>query len=256
MTRRGFGWKPDAPDHRDWRLEPPTDAEVAALPERVDLIPMCSPVQDQGTLSSCTAHVVTRAHHYVQRRMGRSDWAPSRLFTYFTGRVIDLETWPGQMVDAGLTIRAGIQSLVRHGACPESLWRYSRSAVNRKPSPAAYSNAQRAQATVYWRVPQTVDGIRAALAQGYPICLGVMVYESFLSDAVERTGNVPMPNPARETFEGAHAVLIVGYDGDVAYVQNSWGRAWGQQGYGTIPLAYLADPYLAADLWSVRLLER
>lgn len=256
MGKRYFGWKPDVDDARDWRLSAPSDADVAALPSRVDLIPLCAPIQDQGQTSSCTAHVVTRAHHYVQRRMKRSDWAPSRLFTYYGGRVLDLVDWPGPIEDAGLTIRNGIKSLVKDGACPESLWRFSRSAVNRKPSATAYANAQRHQAVGYWRVQQTEVAIKSALAEGYPICLGVMVYESFLSDAVERTGNIPMPNPSQESFAGAHAILIVGYDGGNAYVQNSWGTAWGDHGYGTIPMSYLVGASLCSDLWTLRLIER
>lgn len=254
--KRQFGWKPDVEDTRDWRLGAPSDADAMALPGRVDLIPQCAPIQNQGTTNSCTAHVVCRAHHHVQRRMSRSDWVPSRLFTYYCGRIIDLETWPGQIEDNGLTIRAGIKSLVKDGVCPESLWRFSKSAVNRKPSQTAYANAQRHQAVGYWRVQQTEVGIKSALAQGYPVCLGVMVYESFMSDDVERTGNIPMPDTGREPFEGAHAVLIVGYDNDHAYVQNSWGTGWGDRGYGTIPLAYLVNANLCSDLWTLRLIER
>ena len=255
-TTRAMGWRRDAADPRDWRLALPTDEQLAALPEAVDLSPSCGPVYDQGPLSSCTAHVVTAAHRYVQARMGLAPWAPSRLFNYYTGRQIDLETWPGPLQDAGLTIRAGIQAAVRQGICPESVWRYTRSAVNRQPTPSAYANALRHQATVYWRVAQTSDAMRAALAQGYPICLGVMVYRSFLSAAVERTGDVPMPRPAREALAGAHALLVTGYAGDRAIVRNSWGTGWGRGGHGTIPLAYLANPALCADLWSVRLVER
>jgi len=36
---------------------------------------------------------------------------------------------------------------------------------------------------------------------------------------------------------------------------NSWSTAWGDQGFGYMPYTYLVDPDLAADLWTVRLVE-
>ena len=34
---------------------------------------------------------------------------------------------------------------------------------------------------------------------------------------------------------GGHAVLLVGYDQLGAYVQNSWGKEWGSNGFGVLP---------------------
>ena len=36
---------------------------------------------------------------------------------------------------------------------------------------------------------------------------------------------------------GGHAVLVVGYDQDGAYIQNSWGPEWGSKGFGVLPWA-------------------
>ena len=35
-------------------------------------------------------------------------------------------------------------------------------------------------------------------------------------------------------------------------VRNSWGTDWGQNGYFTMPYAYLADRNLSDDFWTVR----
>lgn len=34
---------------------------------------------------------------------------------------------------------------------------------------------------------------------------------------------------------GGHAVLVVGYDQQGAYIQNSWGKTWGSKGFGILP---------------------
>ena len=51
--------------------------------------------------------------------------------------------------------------------------------------------------------------------------------------------------------------MAVGYDDSkqVFRVMNSWGSGWGQKGFFTLPYAYLASSELAADFWTLRLVE-
>ena len=55
-------------------------------------------------------------------------------------------------------------------------------------------------------------------------CLDLTVYQSFESDAVAKSGDVPMPGPS-EKIMGGHAVVAVGYDDSTQrfIVRNSWG---------------------------------
>ena len=75
----------------------------------------------------------------------------------------------------------------------------------------------------------------------------------FPSTAVAKTGVVPMP-AANEAVLGGHAVLAVGYNHTAQQflVRNSWGAAWGLAGYFLIPYAYLTNPNLASDFWTIR----
>lgn len=85
---------------------------------------------------------------------------------------------------------------------------------------------------------------------------GFTVYQSFESAQVARTGKVPLPSMG-ESVLGGHATMAVGYsDADQRFiVQNSWGRDWGDKGYFHMPYSYLTDADLAADMWTVRLVE-
>jgi C1A family cysteine protease len=82
------------------------------------------------------------------------------------------------------------------------------------------------------------------------------VYDSFESQDVAKTGVVPMPTPD-ESVLGGHAVVAVGYDDSTQrfLVRNSWGSGWGQEGYFTIPYAYLTDAGLSADFWTLRMVR-
>ena len=49
-------------------------------------------------------------------------------------------------------------------------------------------------------------------------------------------------------------MLAVGYDDTERrfIVRNSWGAGWGMKGYFTVPYAYLTDPNLSNDFWTIR----
>ena len=56
---------------------------------------------------------------------------------------------------------------------------------------------------------------------------------------------------------GGHAVVAVGYDDTQGRfrIRNSWGAAWGQNGYFTMPYQYLLEENLSDDFWTIRLVE-
>ena len=63
-----------------------------------------------------------------------------------------------------------------------------------------------------------------------------------------------MPGPDEDVV-GGHAVLAVGYDDatQTFLVRNSWGATWGQDGYFTMPYAYLTTRGLSSDFWTIRI---
>jgi C1A family cysteine protease len=244
-----YGWVPDLPDRRDRIYQAP--ARVAAsLPPAVDLRLGCPPVYDQGNLGSCTANAIAGALQFEQMKQKEADvFAPSRLFIYYNERVIENSVDQ----DSGAMLRDGIKSVANQGAPHESLWPYVVAKFRTKPSPAAYKDAKKHQAVLYQRVLQTLQQLKGCLADGYPFVFGFSVYESFESDAVAKTGNMPMPKP-KEKQLGGHAVLAVGYDDATSrfIVRNSWGPKWGQDGYFTMPYAYMTDENLADDFWTIK----
>ena len=223
---------------------------LAALPPRVDLRDRCPAVYNQGTLGSCTANAIAAAVQFDRARQALADvFTPSRLFIYYNERAME-----GTIdSDSGAMLRDGIKSVAKLGAPHESLWPYVIARFRRRPSPAAFKDGARHEAVLYQRLPHLVEQLKGCLASGYPFVFGFTVYESFESSAVARSGDVPMPARG-ESVLGGHAVLAVGYDDsrERFIVRNSWGPAWGQNGYFTMPYEYLSDKDLSDDFWNVQ----
>ena len=93
-----------------------------------------------------------------------------------------------------------------------------------------------------------------------PLIFGFTCYTDSLDQAKE-DGKIPYPD-TYDVQSGGHAVLMVGYDDDIAItntydysttvgafvIRNSWGEDWGNKGIGYIPYDYLLHGKLR-DIW-------
>ena len=274
IEKFGMGWLPDYPDFRDYTEEhedvnkilAPTGVIKAAksLPAAVDLRAWCSPIEDQGSLGSCTAHAgVGIAEYYEKKAFGKYIDA-SRLFLYKVTR--NLSHWTG---DTGAFLRTTMGALVLFGAPPEEYWPYKIADFDKEPTAFCYAFAQSYQAIKYYRhdPPGTakdvlLNRIKRYLAAGHPSMFGFTVYSSI--GQAGNTGKIPYPCKG-EKIEGGHAIAAIGYDDKIKiknsgscgiettgalFIRNSWGTGWGDAGYGWLPYEY-ALKGLAEDFWSV-----
>jgi C1A family cysteine protease len=246
--KRSYGWRPDLPDHRDL-LYAAVMRAPAPLPAKVDLRTLCPAVEDQGQLGSCTANALVGALEFLELKGKSTTFADlSRLFVYYNERAIEGTV----KSDSGAMLRDGIKALAKQGVCRETAWPYVVTRFTKKPGVGCYKEAAAHTISSYHRL-NTVEEMRACLADGYPFVFGFTVYDSFESATVATSGILNLPK-AKERPLGGHAVMAVGYDDNVKrfIVRNSWGPDWGKQGYFTIPYVYLADRNLSDDFWTVR----
>ena len=246
-----YGWKKDSQDDRDLRLKI-TKNVIKPLPESYDLIKWMPPVYDQGELGSCSANAVGASLQYNQRKQKVLVFRPSRLFIYYNTRVLEKTVDE----DSGATIRNAVKSVVKCGACTETRWPYKIDQFTLKPTPVCYGEGSHHKAVVYRRVARTIPQLQGCIASGFPIIFGFMVYSSFESEEVSKTGIVPMPSK-REECMGGHAVLAVGYDKAKKWFicRNSWGNDWGDKGYFYLKEDYFTNPELSDDFWVVEMVS-
>lgn len=243
--------KKDKIDKRDFLFARPP----LMLPTKIDLRLQCSPVVDQGNLGSCTANAIASGlREYMELK--NTKIAPfvllSRLFLYYKER--ELEGTINE--DSGATIRDGMKVLKKIGVCPEDDMPYDVTKFTEPPSPHAEAHAREYRVASYYRL-RSIRDIRQCLNEGYPIVIGIMVYESFESQRVADTGVVPLPKRHEQEL-GGHAVLVAGYDlsnkygtGSYLIVRNSWGEGWGDKGYCYLPFSFVTYGY-AFDFWTAR----
>jgi len=249
--KRTYGWIKDKISDEDIYHNLMLHPALTSV-KSVDLRDKCPPIYDQGNLGSCTANAIAAAYQFDEMKQGESNaFIPSRLFIYYNERNIEGTV----STDSGAQIRDGIKSINTVGVCPETMWPYDPTKFTDQPSSECYADAKQYHTVQYKKLEQDLNQFKQCLLEGLPFVFGIVVYESFESDAVTQTGNVPMPNTDTEKQIGGHAMMCVGYDTDkqVFIVRNSWNNSWGDKGYCYIPFDYLAntDLQLASDFWTI-----
>ena len=159
---------PDLPDQRDYMYSAVFKVP-RALKKSVDLRPLCSPVEDQGNLGSCTGNALVGALEFLEKKNKVPFVDLSRLFVYYNERVIEHTV----KSDSGAMLRDGIKTLDKQGVCTEAKWPYLISKFDVKPTPTCYKEASEHRS--FLRAFLTLNEIRACLADGYPFVFGFTV---------------------------------------------------------------------------------
>ncbi|MDN4593201.1 C1 family peptidase [Polycladomyces subterraneus] len=147
-------------------------------------------------------------------------------------------------------LRDGMKVLRKLGVCPENDFPYDIRRFTQNPSAKAEADVGKYKIVSYHRV-RSLKEMKTCLHHGYPVAIGIKVYESFESPEVAETGVVPVLSPEFEEFLGGHACLVVGYDDEREHlnVRNSWGENWGDHGNCYLPYEFYRNG-LIVDMWT------
>jgi C1A family cysteine protease len=220
----------------------------------VDLRSNFCPVDNQGQLGSCVFNATAGAYEFEMMKQHEIFIPMSRLFMYYNVRVME-----GTVdEDSGAEIKDAIHCVGNNndsmGTCIESLWPYDVSKFREKPTEECYLNAKHHHIVLAERIEQDLNHLKQSILDGYPIVFGFIVYESFESAEVAKTGYMQIPEKNEKAL-GGHAVVACGFDDNknVIICRNSWGEKWGDGGYFYMPYNFIINPDTASDFWSIRL---
>lgn len=247
-------YKRDPIDDRDYKfttMRPGLMETVLELPNEVDHTSNMSPVKNQGQLGSCVGFAVSamkecqeKKEHLEEIARGKRGrpkiYDYSEAWIYWNSKKID--PWPNE---EGTSIRYAMRVLQKIGVPTEKGWPYKDVGDIGKPKRWADLVARWALINSYWRV-DTLTELRLALIDG-PVPIGVpCFYEIFF---VGSDGIVPYPDNTDQIY-GGHAICAVGYNNTTKMIKfkNSWGKDWGESGYGYLLYKYVDD--FLWDAWA------
>lgn len=214
--------------------------------DNINLSGYFAPIRNQGSIGSCSPHSIVAIYEYILKKNKKTECDLSERYVYYnvlrTKRCLDEAK--------GVTLFDVIKSMEEEGVCLESLCPYNPKLFNVEPTGEAYDDGRQRLIMKAMNIPigdsteKNIAALRSALSEGYPIAVGLRLFESFAST----NGIVLLPTEEEIASDkrNNHAMVVCGYDDKQKYflVRNSWGTKFGKDGYCYIPYAYLGDSRL------------
>lgn len=220
----------------------------AFLPESVDMSGDMPTPGDQGRLNSCTGWAVGYAarSYYAKtvdkRPLGSRANVPSPAFLYNAIRRDSDCSTGSKIPEALVQLQSGAYSIADYPY---------KSSSCRKLAPDFVARASDFKIKSGGFVdPKILDDVKGQLATGNPVIFGMTVGRGF-----ERWRGSKVYSGSKRKL-GPHAMTAVGYDDrrQAFKVINSWGREWGERGFGWI--AYTAFKEDAHEAWVMRVVPK
>jgi hypothetical protein len=254
---------PDRIDPNDWRYQP----SLRSLPDQLVNCHLVPDILDQGEEGACTGFALAAVVNFLLRQRGSQRLVSPRML-YDLARRYD--EWPGENY-VGSSARGAMKAWERHGVCTRHEWPDVIHGAHNLNEDLA-RQALKTPGGAYYRVDfRQVRHVHAALHEVGIVYASLMVHAGWgvpgpktveiRGDA--ETGGEDMTLPVierRGRADGGHAVALVGYTAQGFIVQNSWGLAWGSNGFALLPyedfMLHATDVWVAqlgvpvtADLW-------
>ena len=246
-SQRRLNARPDTVDFRDL-MYVPTLVEVGTTLPIATYLKHQVPVLDQGTEGACTGFgLATVANYLLRTRKRVSDKGKvSPRMIYALARRYD--EWPGETYE-GSSCRGAMKGWHKHGVCREDLWAHD------PANPDFTLTRQRAQDALkrplgaYFRVNhRDLVAMHAAISEVGILYASASVHSGW--DEIDAaSGRIPFTSSVK--MLGGHAFAVVAYDENGFWIQNSWGKSWGRDGFGHV----LYEDWLknGTDVWVARL---
>ena len=201
------------------------------------------PVENQGEIGCCVAEALAALKSYQEYRERKTLGQYSIDYIYHNRK-------PNDYQGEGMFCREALAQLVKCGV-PErqhlpTVTAYPNAAI--RQAVAALAELAKPQVIASYVSCQDDEDICDAIAQTGAAVIVVEMTPTFLANyAVFGGGLLVSPGWPDEKGNGYHAVCAIGYDERGILIQNSWGEAWGEGGFGILPYQYMAT----RERWTV-----
>jgi C1A family cysteine protease len=222
-------------------------APPKALPGNVDLRVPWWNIGNQESTGSCVGWASTDGvarYHMVQAGKIAKPGLLSPSYTWMASKETDeFTSRPETFIEeVGTSLKAAMDILRKYGAVPESLLPFHiTTTMYVGDENTFYATAATRRLASYFNLQKNLTNWRNWLATHGPIMAGLNV-DATWDNAATTQGKLDKFQP--NTVRGGHAVCIVGFTTDKRFiVRNSWGTAWGDQGFAYASEAYINDAF-------------
>lgn len=250
-SKRICNLMPSTKTENDWNYDSAVQANAvaapAALPASVDLRAPWWGIGDQEHTGSCVGWASTDSiarYHMVKAGRLAQNARLSPRFAWMASKETDeFNVRPETFIEgAGTSLKAAMDILRKYGSVPEAMLPFH-IATNMYlgDENVFYATAASRKIASYFNLQKNFANWRNWLATQGPVMVGLNVDATW--DGAKAThGLLDVFQPG--TIRGGHAVALVGYRADGRFiVRNSWGTAWGDNGFGYASEAYITGAF-------------
>lgn len=207
----------------------------------VDLSEYMPEVRNQGKLPSCSAwatgYYLRSYYQNIQNEGNRSEpFSPAYIYTLYTNLI-------NKGKCTGFQTSAILDSILKNGIVPYQYMPYDWKAINNNcklmPSNGLLKMSQSYSMTNFrTKVVLYMDEFKYLLGQQIPIVASIKVDDNFKT--LDKSNSIQTQFNERyfshPSNRNNHAVVVVGYNEskEAFKIINSWGKEWGDEGYGWI----------------------
>lgn len=213
-------------DIRDYRLnKSQVIAYLNRFPKNFKLSPIF--IKNQQDKPTCVAHALSEL---VQWQHYTAAAEKSKFSTQFIYGMRDQMEYKKQ----GMHIRDALKVLQKYGDVPYSCLAGNDKVdkaieIVRKHKESLIPIAQPFRISTYYKIT-TNDELKYALINHGPVVVNMKTYEGY---SLDKRFIYQYDQSKKNSY---HAVLVLGWQGDLWYLQNSWGKYWGDKGCFYLPM--------------------